>query len=218
MNIPTDQILQGDCRKLLADLPDACVDFVIADPPYAKEYLYLYEWMATEVPRVMKEGASLITLTGHNTIPQILDYFEGNLKFRWMNCMWQPGRHRKLSMGIEVCWKPALWFVKGNFPNLKQRARGFVSDAVEVPPAGAGVKKSNHEWEQSHEWSDYYIRRLTDPGELVFDPTCGSGTFLISAKRLDRRYLGYEISEKSAELARQRLSKTILPPPSQTKS
>ncbi len=33
-NLPLNQILRGDCISLLADLPEASVDLVFADPPY----------------------------------------------------------------------------------------------------------------------------------------------------------------------------------------
>ncbi|NLB96414.1 MAG: site-specific DNA-methyltransferase [Armatimonadetes bacterium] len=38
--LPLDVILQGDCRQVLQELPEECVDLVFADPPY---YLQLGE-------------------------------------------------------------------------------------------------------------------------------------------------------------------------------
>jgi adenine-specific DNA-methyltransferase len=35
---PTDQILQGDCTRVLRTLPDASVDLVVTDPPYGVRY------------------------------------------------------------------------------------------------------------------------------------------------------------------------------------
>ena len=32
--LPLDQVLIGDCRKVLQDLPEDSVDLVFADPPY----------------------------------------------------------------------------------------------------------------------------------------------------------------------------------------
>jgi len=46
----------------------------------------------------------------------------------------------------------------------------------------------------------------TRPG-IVLDPMCGAGSTLIKAKQLGRRYIGIEISDEYAEIARERLEK-----------
>ena len=33
-NLPLDQVLVGDCRQILADLPEDSIDLIFADPPY----------------------------------------------------------------------------------------------------------------------------------------------------------------------------------------
>lgn len=52
----------------------------------------------------------------------------------------------------------------------------------------------------------YLIRTYTRPGELVFDPCCGSGTTAVSAVWEDRRYIVGDASLEYVEIARQRLS------------
>ncbi len=49
------------------------------------------------------------------------------------------------------------------------------------------------------------IRASSNPGETVLDPFAGSGTTLTVAKKLGRRYLGFELSEEYATAARRRL-------------
>ncbi len=49
------------------------------------------------------------------------------------------------------------------------------------------------------------VRVSSNPGDLVLDPFAGSGTTLAVAKRLGRRYLGTELSEKYADQVRHRL-------------
>jgi len=44
-------------------------------------------------------------------------------------------------------------------------------------------------------------------GGIVLDPFCGSGTALMVAKKLGRKYIGIDISERYCEMARERLSK-----------
>jgi DNA modification methylase len=51
------------------------------------------------------------------------------------------------------------------------------------------------------------IRACSNPGELVMDPFSGSGSTLITARKLDRRYLGFELSDSYAKYVRERLSK-----------
>lgn len=49
------------------------------------------------------------------------------------------------------------------------------------------------------------IRCFSKPGDLVLDPTVGSGTTCVTAARLGRRFVGIDISEEYCDIARQRL-------------
>jgi site-specific DNA-methyltransferase (adenine-specific) len=50
------------------------------------------------------------------------------------------------------------------------------------------------------------IRATSNPGELVLDPFGGSGTTLATAKKLDRRFIGFELSREYAKRIDQRLA------------
>ena len=54
------------------------------------------------------------------------------------------------------------------------------------------------------------INIATDEGDLVLDPFCGSGTTCVSAKSLNRNYLGIDISTDAVELANKRLDEMII--------
>ncbi len=49
------------------------------------------------------------------------------------------------------------------------------------------------------------IQVFTKPGMVVCDPMCGSGTTLVQAHKLDRQYIGIDISEEYCKIARERL-------------
>ena len=49
------------------------------------------------------------------------------------------------------------------------------------------------------------IELFTDPGDLILDPFCGSGTTGVACLRLGRRFIGIEKDPKYAALARERL-------------
>jgi DNA modification methylase len=51
-----------------------------------------------------------------------------------------------------------------------------------------------------------FIEAMTDPGETVADFFCGSGTTLVAAEQLGRRWLGCDSSRQAISIAQQRLS------------
>jgi site-specific DNA-methyltransferase (adenine-specific) len=59
--------------------------------------------------------------------------------------------------------------------------------------------------------ADRCIRLSAWPGEVVADPFAGSGTTLVAAKRLGRRAVGVEQSERYCEIAAAGLAQQVLP-------
>jgi site-specific DNA-methyltransferase (adenine-specific) len=53
------------------------------------------------------------------------------------------------------------------------------------------------------------IKILSYKGDVVLDPFAGSGTTLVAAEILDRKWLGIELSSNYAEIARERVQAFI---------
>lgn len=49
------------------------------------------------------------------------------------------------------------------------------------------------------------IQCFSEPGDLVLDPMCGSGTTCVVARQQRRRYIGVDISDEYSEIARRRI-------------
>jgi site-specific DNA-methyltransferase (adenine-specific) len=102
---------------------------------------------------------------------------------------------------VRVGWKPLLWFVKGKYLG------DYLLDLLDSEP---GDKRA-HEWAQGQAEAAYLIERLSPSRGLVIDPMCGSGTTLVAAKRLGRRFLGVEIDETRAGVAAAQLRSDLQP-------
>ena len=57
----------------------------------------------------------------------------------------------------------------------------------------------------SYKVLDRCIAMVTDPSDLVFDPTCGSGTTAFCAEKQGRRWITCDTSRVAINVARQRL-------------
>ncbi|BAD63361.1 adenine-specific DNA methylase [Shouchella clausii KSM-K16] len=53
------------------------------------------------------------------------------------------------------------------------------------------------------------LKLVTDEGDKVLDPFCGSGTTLVTANIMNRKYIGIDISEDAIQLTKQRLENPI---------
>jgi site-specific DNA-methyltransferase (adenine-specific) len=54
------------------------------------------------------------------------------------------------------------------------------------------------------------IKIVTDEGDLVVDPFCGSGTTCVAAKSMNRNFIGIDASTDAVELAHKRLEEMII--------
>ena len=52
-----------------------------------------------------------------------------------------------------------------------------------------------------------HILSWTNRGDIVLDPMCGSGTSIVAASDLGRRFIGIDISDEYCQLANERLAK-----------
>lgn len=196
-------IYHGDCAEVMAEMPDASVDLILTDPPYPREFEYLYVVLADSAARLLKPGKSLLTLLGHYQLPTVIDAFDGKLRYNWLCIQRNTTWPRMFGARAIAHFKPLLWYTQGP---IEQGAP--VNDEVTYVTKGIRTVKAMHQWGQPPLYQP--IMRLTEPGDLILDPFMGSGTNLYVAKDLGRKAIGIEIEERYCEIAARRCSQEVL--------
>lgn len=179
-------ILHLDTARL--PLPSSSIDMVFSDPPYVKDLLYTYNWLAKETVRVLKPGKFAAVMCGGMALNQIMRWFdEAGLDFYWLyqlqmtaigaGIVWQHGNR---NIPIATRLKHVLVYSKG---------KALARTATVSPYRAGGQDKIWHHWGQDVDSHRYYIDCFSSPGDLVLDPMGGGGTTGVACSILERRFI-----------------------------
>lgn len=98
----------------------------------------------------------------------------------------------------------------GEVVSAKAKKGVPLSDVWEIPFLNPKAKeRTGYPTQKPIELLEQIITISTDEGDLILDPFCGSGTTLVSAKLLNRNYIGIDISKEAVELSQSRLDAPV---------
>lgn len=199
------EIHQGDAREIINQIENESVDLIFTDPPYAKEYLPLYEWLARDASRKLKKTGFLAAYVGCYHLADVMDLMNPHLEYfmelvvfgtGFGSMIWQRrviGKHKSI-----LLYRP-----KGGM--------GMPRCNITSVFTGTGADKRFHAWGQDETSARYYIDCLSRKGDLVYDPFVGGGTTPAMCKVLGRNFIGSEIDFDACEVARNRVEQQQMP-------
>lgn len=230
-----DTILSGDCIELLEALPldQKKFDCVIIDPPYSSG---ARRDTGRTTRNKMIRGEKFEWFSHDNMSTSGFTWFLRQLLLRLKPRMsahchgfifsdWR--QYPTVSYVIEstgfrlndlIVWNKTFFGMGTTFRNQHELI-SFFSYGKPKPPKhhdianvldvkNISVNKRLHPTQKPIKLLDFLIRASTEEGDLVVDPMCGSGSTLVSAKILGRRYLGIEINEAYIQIAQKWLGNT----------
>jgi DNA modification methylase len=201
-------IYLGNCRDILPQLDK--VDLVLTDPPYGikadkdnahssirdnpkwDESKWDYERQPEGVIESLKHS-DMAAIFGGNYYTDILPVSSGWLA--WL----KPEASTGFSLAdMELCWTSL---------NIAARTKTFPRRDGNFHPTQKPVCVM------------VWVLSFFPNCNFILDPFMGSGTTLVAAKKLGRKCIGIEISEKYCEIAVKRLQQTVMNfniPPTET--
>jgi len=204
-----DRIICGDCTGVLTELPAACIDLVVTDPPYLVGYrdragrrvlgdddAGLIGRAFAEVGRVLKPGRFAVSFYGWKHSEVFLR--------AWRRAGLRPVGHfvwvknYASSVGVtQRCHELAYLLAKGS----PAPPRFALRDVLRWRFTGNCL----HPTQKPVMALRPLIGAYSSPGEVVLDPFAGSGTTALAAAELGRHYLAIERSAACVRVARSRL-------------
>lgn len=86
-----------------------------------------------------------------------------------------------------------------------------LSDVWEIPYLNPKAKeRSGYPTQKPVLLLEQVIKLVTNEGDVVLDPFCGSGTTCVAAKSLNRMFIGIDISQSAVALAKSRINEMVI--------
>jgi adenine-specific DNA-methyltransferase len=207
--LPADQILHGDCITRMKAMPSQSVNFILTDPPYLAHYQARdgrkvanddnANWMRpafAEMYRVLAPQAFCVSFYGWTKVDLFMAAWRaagfrpvGHLVFR--------KRYASSARFLRYEHEMAYLLAKGDVTPPATP----IADVLDFPYSGNKL----HPTQKPVLPLKQLIDAFCPPEGLVLDPFCGSGSTLIAAKQLGRRYVGIEIEGAHCATAAHRL-------------
>jgi hypothetical protein len=81
---------------------------------------------------------------------------------------------------------------------------------TDIPPVNSqAAERLGYPTQKPLALAERFILASSNPGDLVLDPFCGCGTTVVAAQRLDRRWIGIDITSLAIALIKNRLRDTF---------
>jgi DNA modification methylase len=183
--LETNRLYNIDCVEGMKLLDNNSIDMIFTDPPYGKEAIPLYESIANEGKRILKDGGFCVFYASEYWFDKIFTSINKHLDYYCLIHLQVPGQSvfffpRNLAVGC----KTLMVFSKGKTIQKKR-----INNFVVSPERKTG---EHHKWQQSIEPAIKLIEAFSNNGDLILEPCVGSGTTLLACKQLHRRFIGFE--------------------------
>lgn len=209
---PLNRVLHGDCLDILHSMPRKSVDVIITDPPwpnadpsfaFTEDAQAFFNSLAKEAARVTNR---FVVIVGCDTDPRFFARVPEALPFFrriWLKRI-PPVYRGSLLYNADIAY---VFGHRGLNGVTGVRCVGGEVTAVhrkaEIDMAMGG--KMKHPTPRFMEHMLYLVKHLTKATDVVVDPCCGSGTTLVAAQRLGRRFIGIEVNRRYCMVAREHL-------------
>lgn len=200
------KIQKSDCIDWL-NKQEPC-DLLLTDPPYMTEVVDIYSfvsWLPMALSKVKSTGRAYVFIGAYPDeleayLKEDTDKILSNiLVWTYRNTLGPAPKY-----DYKLNWQAILYFRGKDAPPLDCpiMTEQFSVQDINAPDGRLGNRY--HTWQKPNEIAERFIRHSTKKGDIVYDCFAGTGTFLLSANKLDRIGKGCELDDNMLKIAKER--------------
>lgn len=220
------RIYKKDALELLSSINENSIDLIITDPPYfvlgkqswdmqwrnVEEYLNWMSQILDEMHTVLKHNRATFIFFSQKYMFDFY-YLLRKSKFNFERMLiWH---HKNLAKPTNKMYlwtyDPIFYIIKGK-RNSVFHPSFLKSENVDVftipkPQNWSKQNTRHHPAEKPVELLKVLIKANSNEGDVILDPFMGSGSTGVAALKLNRKFIGCDISSEYFEIAKERLKK-----------
>ena len=214
----SNKIYNIDCIEAFKNLNDNSVSHVLTSPPYNRKrndkYEYhndamdnYYEWLCIIIDECIRVSNGYVFFNIMKNYYNKKDVFKliGHYSENIVDIIiWNKTNHLPAS-GKSITNSYEYFIVFGTKP-LKSNTtytKNILSTSVN------SKMTKDHKAIMKQEVCDWFIEKFTNEQDVILDPFMGAGTTAISCIKMNRKYIGFEISPEYVELSKNRINDII---------
>ena len=233
--LPINQIITGDCIKVMGSFPEESIGMILTSPPYNVGLKYdgfddnlpedefrefNKEWLAGAF-RVIEDTGRMYSVISDKMLWWFKDL---SIEIGWnfiQPLVWcKPnliGGTKRITGDWNIMTENILLFRKGERTSMLKGGKNVntFNWFKEVSPQSNHKGGRHHPAQMPFSLCQKIISRT--PGDPILDPFCGSGQVLRAARSLKRNYIGIDLVSTVTEKARDFVNGEIYRLPEQAK-
>jgi site-specific DNA-methyltransferase (adenine-specific) len=199
-------IVKSDAISFLNSFDDNSVDLILTDPPYMTDIedigAFSESWLPLALSKLKNTGRAYVCVGAYPK--ELYAYSKAAMPDQVLVWTYRNTLGPSPKDMYKQNWQAILYYKMLEVPDLSCpiMVEQFSVQDINAPDGRIGDRF--HAWQKPIELGERFVRHSTKSGDLVIDPFCGTGTFLLAAASLGRIAQGADISDEMIKIAASR--------------
>lgn len=178
-------------------------DLLLTDPPYSTDVediaKFAAEWLPVALSKVKPTGRAYIFIGAYPE--EIQAYLSVKAPTQILVWAYRNTLGPSPKKDYKLNWQAILYYRMPDAPDLDCGVMLEQFSVQDISAPDGRQMNRYHAWQKPNEIAERFVRHSTQPGDIVLDPFCCTGTFPLAAAKLGRVGLGCDIDPENLKIA-----------------
>ena len=202
---PNPPVVSCESYESWLEKQEPC-DLLLTDPPYSTDVddvqVFAAKWLPMALSKVKPTGRAYVFIGAYPK--ELQAYLSVKIPTQILVWTYRNTLGPSPKMDYKLNWQAVLYYRFGESGDLDCPIMNEQFSVQDIAAPDGRHFNRYHEWQKPDEIAERFVRHSTQEGDIVLDPFCCTGTFVLAASKLGRKGLGCDISRDNLRIAEER--------------